>query len=325
MKVLIVTPAPPRSRSGNRITALRWGRMLKNLGHRVQVGQSFGRQRCDLLLALHARRSYPSIDRFNRLRPDSPLILALTGTDLYGDIHHDANAARALDLAWKYILLQPHGLGELAHSQRRKASVIYQSVTPPTGLFSPRRDRFEVVVLGHLRAVKDPFRTALAAAQLPPTSRIEVLHAGAALDSDAERQALEQAASNPRYRWLGPLPRWRALRLLARSRLLALTSTMEGGANVVSEALACRTPVVSSRISGSIGMLGSDYPGYYPVGDTAALSQLLRRIEEEDGFYQDLSDRCDRLRPIVDPERERASLQQLLAEVTDTSAWQPAH
>ena len=249
MKVLIVTPAPPRSRSGNRVTALRWARVLRSLGHGVRVEQEFRDQRCDLLLALHARRSYDSIDQFHRLRPDSPLILALTGTDLYGDIHTDANAARALDLAWKYILLQPDGLGELAPIHRPRASVVYQSVAPPAGDFAPRRDRFEVVVLGHLRAVKDPFRTALAAAQLPSDSRIEILHAGAAMDADAEGEALRLVAANPRYRWLGPLPRWRALRLLARSRLLALTSTMEGGANVVSEALACGTPVVSSRTS----------------------------------------------------------------------------
>ena len=51
-------------------------------------------------------------------------------------------------------------------------------------------------------------------------------HIGSALSEEAEAQARAEAASNPRYCWLGELPRWKALRLLARSRLLVLTSHM---------------------------------------------------------------------------------------------------
>jgi glycosyltransferase involved in cell wall biosynthesis len=78
-----------------------------------------------------------------------------------------------------------------------------------------------------------------------------------------------------RYGWRGAVPRTEALAVLARSRLLALTSLQEGGANVVSEALAAGVPIVSSAIPGSIGLLGADYPGYFPVGDTEALATVL--------------------------------------------------
>ena len=315
MRILIVTPAPPRSRSGNRVTALRWARLLRGVGHRVDVAEVFRRQRCDLLLALHARRSFLSIQRYRRLRPAAPLVLALTGTDIYGDIHTDPDAARALDLADRFILLQPHGLGELAHGHQRKAAVVYQSVVAPPGEFRPRADCFEVIVLGHLREVKDPFRTAMAAAALPPSSRVRVTHYGDALSPGMERLAQEQIAANPRYQWLGALPRGRALRMLARSRLLALTSTMEGGANAVSEAIACGTPVVSSRISGSIGLLGEDYPGYFPVGDTAALTALLHRIETDSDFLHGLEKACTQLRHLIEPARERDSLQELVTAV----------
>ena len=88
------------------------------------------------------------------------------------------------------------------------------------------------------------------------------------------------------YRWLGELSREKALRLLSRCRLLALTSEQEGGANVVSEALAASVPVLSSRIAGSVGLLGEDYPGYFPVGDTEALARLLGRAETDADFYQ---------------------------------------
>jgi glycosyltransferase involved in cell wall biosynthesis len=121
--------------------------------------------------------------------------------------------------------------------------------------------------------------------------------------------------ANPRYHWLGDQPRWKALRLLARSRLLALTSLLEGGANVVSEAIACGVPVVSSRIPGSLGILGADYPGYFAVGDTAELADLLLRVETDQGFYQTLLDHCRGLGGLADPALERASWRDLLAEL----------
>lgn len=97
---------------------------------------------------------------------------------------------------------------------------------------------------------------------------------------------------------------------------MVLTSRMEGGANVVSEAIAASVPVISSRISGSIGLLGKDYPGYFPVGDTRALADLLRRAETDKRFYRRLKSRCRRLAPLFDPKRERLSWAKLLRDVT---------
>jgi glycosyltransferase involved in cell wall biosynthesis len=105
------------------------------------------------------------------------------------------------------------------------------------------------------------------------------------------------------------------MRHLARSRLLAVTSKLEGGANVVSEALAHGVPVVSSHIEGSLGILGNDYPGYFPVGDTRALADLLIRCESDPAFYRSLQTHCRRLKPLVHPARERRSWKQLLAEL----------
>ena len=164
--------------------------------------------------------------------------------------------------------------------------------------------------------MKDPFRTADAVRLLPASSQIKVLHAGAALSPDMESEALAKTKSNPRYSWLGELPRWKTLRLLAGSRLLALTSQMEGGANVVSEALACSIPVISSRISGSIGLLGEDYPGYFPVGDTQALADLLHRLEPDQAFYLSLKAWCHRRKEIVSPDREKQSWECLLQKIS---------
>jgi glycosyltransferase involved in cell wall biosynthesis len=135
-----------------------------------------------------------------------------------------------------------------------------------------------------------------------------------ALDNQEAGAARREQAGNPRYCWLGPLPRWRALRLLARARALVLTSRLEGGANVVSEALACKVPVLSSRIPGSTGILGSAYPGYFEVGDTRGLADLLARAENQQAFLADLRRRCRSLASLVSPARERESWRKLLRE-----------
>src|SRR5262249_30447876 len=174
---------------------------------------------------------------------------------------------------------------------------------------------FEVCVLAHLRAVKDPFRAARAARLLPAASRIRIVHLGAGLSPEMEQQAKQEMKENPRYRWLGDVPRARALRILARSRLLVQTSISEGGANVISEAIAASVPILASAIPGSIGILGADHPGYFPVGDEQALSDLLCRAETDAKFYEALKEHSRSLRPLVDPAREMASWDQLLQEL----------
>ncbi len=313
MKICLVTPAPPRSLHGNRITALRWAGILKALGHRVEIREEYRGERCDLLVALHARRSFPAVARFRREHPDLPLVVALTGTDLYGDTPSDVQARQSLEMASRLIVLQPLGIAALPEHLRGRARAIVQSAARPPGKFPPRKDALEVCVLGHLRAVKDPFRTARAARLLPASSRIRVLHVGSALSREMKQEARKEMAANPRYRWLGELPRWKSLRLLARSRLHVLTSEMEGGANVLCEAIACTVPSLASRIPGSVGILGAEYPGYFKVGDTESLAALLCRAETDAGFLESLKRWCERLRPLVDPAREREEWRRLLA------------
>jgi putative glycosyltransferase (TIGR04348 family) len=289
MKIALITPVPAQSRQGNRVTALRWARMLKALGHQVKLAQYYDDKPYDLMIALHARRSFAAIERFHHLYPERPLLVALTGTDLYGDIRTNQEAQQALEFASSLILLQPKGIEELAAHLRSKARVIYQSVARPSRRVPKAKTTFDVCVLGHLREVKDPFRTALAARQLPATSRLRILHVGKALSDDMATHAAAEMTENPRYHWLGELPRWRALRVLARSHLLVLSSLSEGGANVISEALAMQVPIVASHIPGSIGLLGDAYPGYFPVQDTMALAHLLHQAETDTTFYAALA------------------------------------
>jgi putative glycosyltransferase (TIGR04348 family) len=315
MNICLVTPAPPGSRKGNRVTAERWAGLLCELGHRVEIAIEYRGADCDLLVALHAFKSHSSIRRFRDARPSDPLVVGLTGTDLYGDIHVRPDAMESLGLATRLVLLQPLGRAVLPAAVRDKARVIYQSVPLPPRAEPIRSDGFEVCVMGHLRPVKDPLRTALAARLLPVASRIQVLHIGGALSEELAEQARAEAAGNRRYHWLGELPRSEALGVLSCCRLLSLTSESEGGANAISEAVVAGVPVISSRIAGSIGLLGEDYPGYFPVGDTQALANLLWRAETDTEFYNTLRNCCVRLRPLFDPAREKQSWEDLLREL----------
>ena len=96
---------------------------------------------------------------------------------------------------------------------------------------------------------------------------------------------------------------------------MVLSSIMEGGANVISEAIVAGVPVIASDIAGSVGLLGPDYPGYYPVGDTAALAQQMLRAEQEPGFLDELRRHCASRAALFDPARELDSWRDLLAQM----------
>jgi putative glycosyltransferase (TIGR04348 family) len=316
MKIAIVTPAAVGTRHGNRVTALRWARLLRRLGHQVTIREAYEDDGSDVLIALHARRGFSAIDSWRRRHQARPIILALTGTDVYGDIRTDATAKEALEIADRFVVLQPLAIDELPEHLRPKARVIFQSAPGPKSDARPHRRYFEVCVLAHLRAVKDPFRAACAARLLPASSQIRVIHLGASLSTEMEELAKKEMSENPRYHWLGDVPRARALRILARSRLLVQTSVSEGGANVISEAIAASVPILASAIPGSIGILGADHPGYFPVGDDQTLAALLGRAETDAEFYDALKERSRSLRPLVDPAREMAAWDQLLHELS---------
>ncbi len=314
-RIALVTPAGPTRRTGNRISGNRWARILHASGHRVAALDRYERERCDLLIALHARRSHPSIRQFHDRHPDKPIIVVLTGTDLYRDIHVDEDSRESLRLATRLVVLQRKGLDEIDPALHEKTRIIYQSAPARPGRPGDRHRQFTVTVVGHMRPEKDPFRTAMAVRSLPRTSRIQVVHIGAALGDNFLRRAAREAERNPRYRWLGDLPHWKTRQLLANSHLTSITSRMEGSSNVLCEALASGVPVAASRISGLMGTLGDDYPGYYELGDTAELKRLLLRAENDSGFYESLARHCAEVAPLINPDREIRTWQGLVREV----------
>ncbi len=317
MRILIVTPAAPGTRNGNRTTAERWARHLRALGHETQLALEWDGRDRDILIALHARRSHAAIKAWKTAHPERPLVLVLTGTDLYRDIRHDAQARASLRLADRMVVLQPKGLDELNAVQRAKTCVIFQSVRTVARQATPR-SYFLATVIGHLREEKDPFRAALALAHLREP-RMRVVHLGKAMTPEMGRQARALMRAEPRYRWLGELGHAAAMRWLARSHVMVISSRMEGGAHVVSEAIGIGVPVIASAIAGNIGLLGEHYPAYFPFANETALARLLARAHSDPGWFAVLASAVKAQRPAVDPAAERAAIGRLLGDLLSVS------
>lgn len=312
MQVSLITPYPPATRNGNAHTAARYARFLRAAGHRVTVATTWDQAPADAMIALHARRSRHAIADYAAAYPDRPLVVVLTGTDLYRDIHVDADAQRSLVDATTLVVLQPCGLDELPPELRGKARVIYQSA--PTRR-SGRRPKtwFDVCVVAHLRDEKAPFLAADALAHLPDGQHIRVWHVGGELQPGLAAQAGRLEVERPGWHWLGPLPHGRARERIARSHVLVISSVMEGGANVIIEAVTAGTPVLASDIPGNRGMLGEDYFGYFSCGDATRLAALLGRAAGDPDYYAALARQCAMRAPLFDPAREAAAVQALLA------------
>jgi putative glycosyltransferase (TIGR04348 family) len=300
MKISLVTPAGPGLRNGNRHTALRWAAFLRAAGHRVNVSVKDLSSGADLMLALHARRSHESIVDFWRNHPDRRIVVALTGTDVYRDIRVSGEAQESLERADRLIVLQPKAAEELPERLRDKVRVVVQSSSTALRHHPPKR--FRVCVIGHLREEKDPLR-ALAALRILPDAPLELVQIGALLDPN-----LKPVTKDRRYRWLKGVAHGTALRWLASSHAMVISSRMEGGANVVCEAIRIGVPVLASYVPGNIGLLGDDYPGYFRVEDEQQLAVLISKASTDKGFYRSLKQHIAKLRPMVAPQSEKRAL-----------------
>ena len=318
-RISIVTPARAGARNGNRHTARRWAGFLRALGHRVSVMVQWDRGPCDLLLALHARRSHASIVEYRRQHPRKPLVVTLTGTDLYRDLPASREARESLGLADRVIVLQEDALRLLDFDARKKARVVYQSAEPLIH-HSPPKARFRVAVVGHLRQVKDPFRAARALAFLKEKLDLEVIQIGDALTPEMKSEAQRRMKRDRRYRWLGGRTHPQALGWIAHSHLLVVSSVMEGGANVIAEAARIGTPVLASRVSGNVGMLGRGYPGYFALFDEQELGRLIARSIEDKKHYRSLQRALAARRRLFAPSAERAALARVLHEALGRKA-----
>ncbi len=313
MRILILTPISDGAVTGNLCAGEQWRDVLLGLGHEVRLVSCVDGQSADLLIALNAALSEPGVAAFRDAQPAGRVVVVLTGTDIYPA--PGVAARRAMRVADRLVALQPRAVERVPVELRDKVRVIVQAVLSEAVEASGGGGDFDVALVANLREVKDPLLVAAAARLMPPGSRLRVRHAGSVLQEGFRQRAEQESADNPRYQWLGGLDVGAARELIATSDLLVLTSRSEGAGRVIGEAIVQNVPVLATRIDGVIGLLGDDYPGLFPVGDAAALAELLRRAEGEPGFIEMLRRRCRALAAQFDPERESQGWRRLLAEI----------
>jgi putative glycosyltransferase (TIGR04348 family) len=313
----MITPAQPGSKAGNRATAERWKILLEKAGHAVGIVTDYRGEPCDAFIALHAWRSVDAIRQFRTTWPEQPLIVALTGTDIYRHQQEfPEETLYSMEAADALIGLHSLVARDIPTEMSDKLTTLYQSADGPEAFPEPRKNvqetGFRVCVIGHLREEKDSLRAAYAARLLPDDSRIQVVCAGKAYNEDWRTKAEQEMASNPRFQWLGELDKGKTRQLMADSQVMVISSVMEGGANVVSEACRAGLPVIASDIPGNVGLLGKDYAGYFPVGKERALADLLYKAEQDPEFLGALKHQVNGLAGHFMPEKEQASLKQAL-------------
>ena len=316
MHIGIITPAAVRSLNGNRATALRWAGFLRQLGHHVSIDTEWHGTAYDLMVALHAWRSADAVAAYKQQYPQHPLVLAMTGTDLYRFIKsHPEPTLQSISYADRLVTLHQLAARVLPESARHKVHVIHQSAIPLPKPAKRSVRHFDVCVVGHLREEKDSLRAAYAVRDLPQSSRIRVLHYGKAHNEDWAQYAQQEMKINPRYRWFGEVPHGKIRRAYSACHLMVLPSIMEGGANVISEAIVAGLPVIASEIDGSVGLLGKDYAGYFPVQDTDKLRQLLLKAETDPAYLQMLTEQCSKRASQFTRDAEKQAWADLLSDM----------
>jgi len=308
--VILVTPGTPAANNGNWRTARRWAGMLAGVARPI-VQTAWDGRPADVLIALHAKKSADSVARFRNAFPDRRIVVVLTGTDLYRDLPASPEAQGSLALADRIVALQKDAVKHLPREYRSRCVVIHQSARLLAPLTKPR-GRLDCAVVGHLREEKDPRTLWKALSLLDPALPIRVRHVGDALDAGLAREAKAAMARDPRYRWFGPLPHGLARGVIRRAHLLIHPSVMEGGANVIVEAILSGTPVLASRMSGNVGMLGDRYPGYFDVGDAQGLARALTRLCAAPSALRGLHVACQERRALFTQAAERAAVRALV-------------
>ncbi|MBG9389541.1 selenoneine biosynthesis selenosugar synthase SenB [Caenimonas aquaedulcis] len=324
--VVIVSPALAAANNGNWQTARRWQKMLSST-HLVRIVRQWPDAQAmadDIMLALHARRSAPSIAAWAQSRGARGLAVVLTGTDLYRDIATDPQAQQSLALAGRLVVLQSLGVDALAPPLRSKARVIYQSTTSRREVPKTSRE-LHAVMVGHLRDVKSPDTLFEAAHILSGRADIRITHIGEASEAPWAEKARATEAACPAYRWAGALPHAEVRRAIQQAHVLVHTSALEGGAHVIMEAACSGTPVLASRVPGNVGMLGAGYGGYFEPRDAAGLAALLDRCRAGQApdapapkLLEQLRAQCASRAPLFSPQAERLALARLLQELQES-------
>lgn len=285
MKVIIASPYATDSLNGNTVTARRIASLLKSAGHLVELQQSSevtaGDIRdADVMIALHAKKSAGAAEVFRSVHAERKLIIFMTGTDLYVDLPSGCpECLSSMGSADALVVSQVASIESVPQEFREKSHVVYKSIELPEINDDIASEPGLFTVVGHLRAVKQPFMAVQALGLIEADySAVKVKSLGAEFDAGSAEAAREYESKDSRYEWLGRCEHDEAIAWMRRSVATINSSLSEGGANSVGESIMLGIPVLASDIEGNRGMLGNDYSGYFPVDDPQSLADLMTQV-----------------------------------------------
>ncbi|BDS06869.1 glycosyl transferase [Oceaniferula spumae] len=303
-EVLIHSPYPRQRSQGNAVTAKRMTALLREGGLDVKIherGDAPLAAKC--LIALNARKSATEIFDFHQRQPESPIIALLTGTDVnHPDMETETSETRiALELCTAIVSLHDGFSHRIPSHLLEKTEVIYPSVQLPQSIRHHATAPIDIVIAGNFRSEKNPSLLMEAARALADTPMH--FHAyGQGGDYQAELE--KTAAECPNFHFHGVQDHDVVLANMQTAHALLNTSTEEGGANAICEAVVIGLPVIASKIAGNKGMLGEDYGGLFPSESTTALTEILTRSIDDPDFYQSLKSQITTRAPLFSYRRE---------------------
>lgn len=312
MRVLIVTPYPLSGSNGNTITAKRLETILDIPPIRAEALHTHTPPPADILINLHATKTFPAAKHFKATNPNAKLITLITGTDLNQHLPaKHPHIAPALELADVIVVPHHHALPELPTSVHAKTKVIPASIVIPELPSLPPLPSPTIILPSHLREVKNPFLLNRALAVIPDL-HLHALLLGRELEAGLSQLAFQLQENDQRFRYLGELDHHQTLAHIRGATLTLNTSHQEGGPNAIAESIVLGTPVIASRIAGNVGMLGTTYPGLFTPDDPASLASLIKKFLTDPTFHNLLTQKTLALADHFHPAREQRSWLELL-------------
>ncbi len=108
------------------------------------------------------------------------------------------------------------------------------------------------------------------------------------------RREVEKAARKGLLRYLGPLPRPKALKLLAGSDLMLLPSRMEGVSTTLLEAMALRVPIVATGVGGTREVVRDGVEALLVEPRAEAIMDAVERLLSDETLAEILSENAYR-------------------------------
>jgi glycosyltransferase involved in cell wall biosynthesis len=343
----ILTPFGQKSGMGNWRTASRYAQMLRASGINASIYEpsqiedacTHSGQRT-VAIVLNAARSSEAVTTF--VAEQIPVMLVMTGTDLYGALSPEQSgseryqrAEQALHLARLILVLQAEAGDEIRRRWPKLADRVHcvLQTSAPRKPYAPvmtqHSKTIRFLVAGHIREEKDP-RTAFIGfhrafpdgwATRADGGRVPVrlIHVGSHQDKMLAQELIRLGAQYPGILLEGPLSHAQTLRQMTHVHCLIQSSVSEGGALVVSEAVACRLPVIASAIPAHRGQMGADYPGFFKTGDPDDLARVLQQFVSDDVFVARLRESGQALASLLaSPTAEREALARLVRQLSES-------